>query len=77
MISRDIVITNTSGLHARPATFFVQNANSYPASICGRACDMACYIHLEKKGVLKRKFKAPFRTGEDWKFSIEDFKEQK
>ena len=33
MISRDIVITNTSGLHARPATFFVQNANSYKASI--------------------------------------------
>ena len=33
MISRDIVITNTSGLHARPATFFIQKANSYRASI--------------------------------------------
>ena len=33
MISRDIVITNTSGRHARPATSFVQNANSYKASI--------------------------------------------
>ena len=33
MISRDIVITNTSGLHARPATFFIQKANSYKASI--------------------------------------------
>ena len=33
MISRDIVINNTSGLHARPATFFIQKANSYRASI--------------------------------------------
>lgn len=33
MISRDIVITNASGLHARPATFFIQKANSYKASI--------------------------------------------
>ena len=33
MISRDITITNTSGLHARPATFFIQKANSYKASI--------------------------------------------
>ena len=33
MISRDIVINNASGLHARPATFFIQKANSYPCSI--------------------------------------------
>lgn len=33
MISRDIVITNTSGLHARPATFFIQKANSYRSSV--------------------------------------------
>lgn len=33
MISRDIVINNTSGLHARPATFFIQKANSYKSSI--------------------------------------------
>ncbi len=33
MISRDIVITNTSGLHARPATFFIQKANSYRSTI--------------------------------------------
>ena len=33
MISRDIVINNASGLHARPATFFIQKANSYSCSI--------------------------------------------
>ena len=33
MISRDIMISNTSGLHARPATFFIQKSNSYKSSI--------------------------------------------
>ncbi|MBQ8321328.1 MAG: HPr family phosphocarrier protein [Clostridia bacterium] len=33
MISRDVTIRNNVGLHARPATFFVQKANSYKSSI--------------------------------------------
>ena len=33
MICRDIVITNTVGLHASPASFFIQKANTYRASI--------------------------------------------
>ena len=33
MISKDIVVTNTSGLHARPATFFVQKANCFKCSV--------------------------------------------
>ena len=33
MKTRDVVITNASGLHARPATFFIQKANGYKATI--------------------------------------------
>ena len=33
MISREVTITNTIGLHARPATFFIQKANAYKATI--------------------------------------------
>ena len=33
MISRDITIKNSVGLYARPATFFIQKANSYKSSI--------------------------------------------
>lgn len=33
MISRDVAIKNSVGLHARPATFFIQKANSYRSSI--------------------------------------------
>ena len=33
MISRDVTIQNNVGLHARPATFFIQKANSYKSAI--------------------------------------------
>lgn len=33
MVKRDVVITNNIGLHARPATFFIQKANSFHSSI--------------------------------------------
>ncbi len=33
MISRSVTIQNDVGLHARPATFFIQKANSYKCSI--------------------------------------------
>ena len=33
MISRGVTINNSVGLHARPATFFVQKANSFKSSI--------------------------------------------
>lgn len=46
---------------------------SYNCSICGRACDVACYCHLEEKGVLRRRFKTPFRYRGDWKFPLDDF----
>lgn len=33
MKSREVTIKNSVGLHARPATFFIQKANSYRSSI--------------------------------------------
>ena len=33
MISREVTIMNTIGLHARPATFFIQKANAYKCSV--------------------------------------------
>ena len=47
--------------------------HAYQCSICGRACDVACYIHLEEKGLLTKKYRTPFRKREQWRFRIEDF----
>ena len=33
MYSKEVVVRNQVGLHARPATFFIQKANSYRSSI--------------------------------------------
>ncbi len=33
MVSLSVTVQNSVGLHARPATFFVQKANSYKSSI--------------------------------------------
>lgn len=33
MFVKDVVVQNKVGLHARPATFFIQKANEYKSSI--------------------------------------------
>ena len=33
MLTENVTIKNSVGLHARPATFFIQKANSYNSSI--------------------------------------------
>jgi len=33
MISKNVTVKNQVGLHARPATFFIQKANEYKSSI--------------------------------------------
>jgi phosphocarrier protein len=33
MVKREMTITNNIGLHARPATFFIQKANTFKSSV--------------------------------------------
>ena len=33
MITREVTVRNSMGLHARPGTYFIQKANSYVCSI--------------------------------------------
>ena len=44
--------------------------HGYVSSICGRACDRACYVHLERKGALTRKFTEEFRKRTPWELSV-------
>lgn len=54
--------------------FYPPAQHAYQCSICGRSCDMECYVHLEERGVLTKKFHEPFRKREKWSFSLEDFR---
>ena len=56
--------------------FYPPAQHAYQCSICGRACDVECYVHLEEKGVLTKKFKTPFRKREKWQYGIEDFEKK-
>ena len=33
MVKKEVIVTNNNGLHARPATFFIQKANTYKSSV--------------------------------------------
>ena len=44
--------------------------HGYISSICGNACDRACYVHLEEKGVLKKKFENKFRKRDEWVLDV-------
>ena len=56
--------------------FYPPAQHAYQCSICGRACDVACYMHLEEKGVLTKNFNKKFRQREEWKFDIGDFENE-
>lgn len=71
---RDAILQGTRHLSAGEAKAILEQLTYYPpgrhalvASICGRACDRACYAHLEETGLLKRRFAEPFRKKEPWK----------
>lgn len=52
------------------AFFYPPIKHGYVSSICGRACDTACYIHLEEQGKLSRSFRRPFRIRPEWKLDV-------
>lgn len=74
------IIEGTAEFDAEKAKKILNSIHFYPpakhfyrSSICGRACDRACYIHLEEKGLLGKKFVRKFREKEDWKLGTEQF----
>jgi len=74
------IIKGTAEFDEKTAKDIIDNTYFYPpakhyyrTSICGRACDRACYIHLEEKGILTKKFRKKFRESEDWKLSTKQF----
>lgn len=45
---------------------FLPNTHyGYVPCLCGKACDTACYAHLERKGLITRNFVLPFAGGEE------------
>lgn len=72
--NREEIMNGTARFHnledseaALDETFFYPPIkHAYVSSICGKACDTACYIHLEEQGKLKRHFHLKFRIRPEW-----------
>ena len=56
MMTQEVTITNSVGLHARPATFFIQKANSYKSSIWvekdDRSVNAKCLLGVLSLGIV-------------------------
>lgn len=50
--------------------FYPPIKHGYVSSICGKACDRACYSHLEEKGLLSKSFLTPFRKRAAWSLPL-------
>lgn len=71
--NRDAIMNGEAVLTPEESIRVMENCYFYPpikqgyaASICGKACDMACYIHLEEQGKLNKKFNSVFRKRPEW-----------
>ena len=75
MLSREIVVVNDVGLHARPATFFIQKANSYKASIWiekdDRRVNAKSLLGVLSMGIVKGTVITIIADGEDEAEAIE------
>ena len=72
MLSKTIVVQNQVGLHARPATFFIQKANEYKSSI---------WVEKEERRVKKsskerlNQIRIELETAKDtYEFALEEVK---
>ncbi len=57
MVTKDVTVTNSVGLHARPATYFIQKANTYKAAVsieCGdRRANAKSLLGVLSLGIIK------------------------
>ena len=51
MVSSEVAVQNSVGLHARPATFFIQRANEFKSSI---------WVEKDERHVTQRVFGSSF-----------------
>ena len=79
MIKRDVTITNNIGLHARPATFFIQKANSYKSSVWvgkdDRRVNAKSLLGVLSMGIVKGTVVTLIADGEDEKEALDGLEE--
>ena len=79
MISKNVTIQNNVGLHARPATFFIQKANTYQSSVWvekeDRRVNAKSLLGVLSLGITKGMTVALIADGSDEKEAIDGLAE--
>ncbi len=75
METKTIVVKNQVGLHARPATFFIQKANSYKSSVWvgkdDRRVNAKSLLGVLSMGIVKGTVVTLIADGEDEKEALD------
>lgn len=76
MITREVKVKNSTGLHARPATMIVQKAASFKSSLSievnGKKGNLKSMISILSLGIAKDNLVTVTATGEDQEIALKE-----
>lgn len=76
MLTKEVVVKNSTGLHARPATLLVKKASSFKSDIFieynGKSANIKSLIGVLSLGVKKDASIKIMTSGDDEKYAIEE-----
>lgn len=76
MVSKDVVVKNATGLHARPATLLVKKASSFKSDVSmefnGKKANIKSLIGVLSLGVTKDANVTVIASGDDETLAIEE-----
>jgi len=75
MVTKEVIVKNTTGLHARPATLLVKKASSFKSEISieynGKNANVKSLIGVLSLGVTKDAKVSVIASGEDEAYAVE------
>lgn len=76
MVSKEVMVKNPTGLHARPATLLVKKASSFKSDVSveynGKKANVKSLIGVLSLGVTKGAKIVVFANGEDEEVAVEE-----
>lgn len=76
MVSREVIVKNSTGLHARPATLLVKKASSFKSDISiefnGKKANVKSLIGVLSLGVTKNSNIKVMASGDDENLALEE-----
>lgn len=76
MATKDVVVKNATGLHARPATLLVKKASSFKSDVSiefnGRKANVKSLIGVLSLGVTKNSTVKVIASGDDESLAVEE-----